>query len=102
MTLDEQIRAMVEIVTDTQNIAQIIGTHPAICETSTIRAEALATAQLFSAAPELYAALEELTNAVDALIADRPMLAAKIAGSTTLGNVRAFARAAIGKAVPHG
>ena len=38
---------------------------------------------------ELADSLEAALAAIDALLEDKPMLAAKICGSTTLGNVRA-------------
>jgi len=47
---------------------------------------------LHKAAPALVAALHELNGAIEALIAERPTLAAKRAGSTTLGNHAAEAR----------
>ena len=55
-------------------------------------------ARLIAAAPEMLAELRECVAALDALIEDRPMLAAKLCGSTTLGNRRAEARSAIAKA----
>lgn len=49
------------------------------------------------AAPEMLAELRECAAALDALIEDRPMLAAKLCGSTTLGNRRAEARGVLTK-----
>ena len=61
------------------------------CDTET----AIANARLIAAAPALYEALRESAAAIESLIAERPMLAAKRAGSTTLGNQLAEARAAL-------
>lgn len=54
--------------------------------------------KLIAAAPILYQALLQATNAIDHLLEERPMLAAKVAGSTTLGNHRAECRSALAKA----
>jgi len=37
---------------------------------------------------ELHSALNSALSAIDALIDEKPMLAAKVCGSTTLGNLR--------------
>ena len=47
---------------------------------------------------DLVAASREAVAAIDALIKDRPMLAAKMTGSTTLGNIRAELKSALEKA----
>lgn len=44
---------------------------------------------------ELYGALKMAFVAIDALINDKPMLAAKMCGTTTLGNVRAEIKAVL-------
>lgn len=49
-------------------------------------------------APELLAAAREAAAALDALLQQKPMLAATVCGSTTLGNHRAQLHAAINKA----
>lgn len=54
-------------------------------------------AKLIAAAPDLLAALTECEAAISALIKEKPMMAAKLAGSTTLGNHAAEARAVIAK-----
>jgi electron transfer flavoprotein alpha subunit len=55
-------------------------------------------AKLIAAAPKLAEALREAAGALAALIEERPMLAAKVAGTTTLGNHLATARAALAAA----
>lgn len=60
--------------------------------------EAEGNASLIGAAPGLLAELRECAAALQALIDEKPMLAAKCAGSTTLGNTLAAARSAITKA----
>lgn len=44
---------------------------------------------------ELHSALKMAFMAIEALIDDKPMLAAKICGSTTLGNARAEIKAVL-------
>lgn len=46
-------------------------------------------------AAELRGALKNALVAIDALIDDRPILAAKVCGTTTLGNVRAELKAVL-------
>ena len=55
-------------------------------------------AKLIAAAPKLAEALREAAGALAALIEERPMLAAKVAGTTTLGNHLVAARAALAAA----
>jgi hypothetical protein len=50
---------------------------------------------LFAAAPGLLAACEGALAALDALLSEQPMLAARVAGCTTLGNQRAELKAAL-------
>lgn len=57
-----------------------------------------ANARLIAAAPELLERLHACERAIAALIAEKPMMAAKQAGSTTLGNHVIEARAIINKA----
>ncbi len=55
-------------------------------------------APVIAAAPEMLAALIEVEAMIEAIIAARPMAAAALYGTTTLGNHRVAVRAAIAKA----
>lgn len=56
--------------------------------------------QFWEADTELYESLELAVRLIDALIDERPMLAAKMVGSTTLGNHRADLKAVVVKHRP--
>lgn len=60
--------------------------------------ECAANARLIAATPGLLETARASLEAIEAIIADKPMMAAKLCGSTTLGNHRAELASVIAKA----